>query len=110
PGRHSSEILSDAAVRFLHAYRGSRPFFLYVSYLAPHDPRTVPPEYTAMYDPDEIELPPNFLREHPFNNGDHRVRDEKLVPTPRDPGEIRRHISEYYASITYLDAQIGKVL
>lgn len=110
PGRHSSEILSDAAVRFLHAYRGSRPFFLYVSYLAPHDPRTVPPEYTAMYDPAEIELPPNFLREHPFNNGDHRVRDEKLVPTPRDPGEIRRHISEYYASITYLDAQIGKVL
>ena len=109
-GRHSSEVLSDAAIRFLDEYDGKDPFFLYVSYLAPHDPRSMPRKYLEMYDAAEIRLPPNFMGGHPFDNGDLLVRDEQLAGFPRTPAETRRHIAEYYAMITHLDAQIGRVL
>ena len=110
PGKHSSELFADAAVRFLENCDAGRPFFAYVSFMAPHDPRTMPEEYLAMYDPDEVELPPSFLPEHPFDNGELRIRDERLAPWPRTPAEICRHNAEYYAMITHLDAQIGRVL
>lgn len=109
-GKHSSELLSDAAVHFLDTYDGEEPFFLYVSYLAPHDPRSMPSEYLNLYDPDTIPLPPNFMGGHPFDNGELRVRDELLSGFPRTPAQTRRHIAEYYATITHLDAEIGRVL
>lgn len=109
-GTHSSEMLADAAIDFLDRRDEDVPFFAYVSFLAPHDPRTMPREYREMYDPDEIELPPNFAGGHPFNNGELHIRDEMLAGFPRTPEETRRHIAEYYAMISHLDAQIGRVL
>ena len=108
--KYSSQLYSDQAIRFLEQHQSDDPFFLYVSYSAPHDPRMAPPEYLAMYPPENIELPPNFMPQHPFDNGDMNVRDENLAPKPRTPEVVRRHIAEYYAAITYLDAQIGRVL
>lgn len=110
PGTHSSELFSDAAVKFLRNYKDDKPFFLYVAYTAPHDPRDMPAQYSAMYDPGAIPLPDNFLPEHPFDNGDLATRDEKLAPWPRTPEVIREHIAAYYAMITHLDAHIGRVL
>ncbi len=109
-GKHSSELFSDAAIEFLHNHWDDKPFFVYVSYTAPHDPRTVPKKYHDMYDPEKIPLPKNFLAEHPFDNGEMRIRDEKLAAWPRTPEEVRRHIADYYAMITHVDAQIGRVL
>ncbi len=107
---HSSEFLSDAAIDFLRTPHGEQPFFLYLAYLAPHDPRLAPESYLRQYDPERIALPDNFLPEHPFDNGELRIRDELLAPFPRTPEAIRRHIADYYAMITHLDAQIGRVL
>ena len=107
---HSTTLFSDATIEFLRNYQGDQPFFAYVSYMAPHDPRTMPQRYHDLYDPKEIRLPDNYLPEHPFDNGELRVRDELLAGFPRTPGEIRRHIAEYYAMITHLDAEIGRVL
>jgi len=109
-GKHSSELFSDAAISFLETYKGRAPFLAFVSYTAPHDPRTAPQAYLDMYDPESIPLPENFLPEHPFDIGDLRVRDELLAGFPRTEEEIRKHIAEYYAAITHLDAQIGRVL
>jgi arylsulfatase A-like enzyme len=109
-GKHSSELFSDAAIEFLRSYKGDKPFFVYVSYTAPHDPRTAPKEYHDIYDPDKITLPKSFISEHAFDNGEMRIRDEKLAAWPRTPDEIRRHIADYYAMITHVDAQIGRVL
>ena len=109
-GRHSSDLFSEAAVRFLESYDGPAPFFAYVSYTAPHDPRDTHPRYHEMYDPDEIPLPENFLPEHPFDNGEMTIRDEQLAPWPRTPEIIRRHIADYYAMITHADATIGRIL
>jgi len=110
PGKHSSELFSDAAIEYLEGYESDAPFFMYISFMAPHDPRTMPREYLEMYDPADIELPPNFMAEHPFDNGEMVVRDELLAEFPRQKDEIRRHIAEYYAMISHLDAQIGRVM
>jgi len=108
--RFSSELFSDEAVRFLGQYQQPQPFFMYAAYTAPHDPRMAPKPYADMYDPAKIELPGNFLPQHPFDNGEMKVRDEMLAAFPRTPHEIRKHIAAYYAMISHLDAQIGRVL
>jgi arylsulfatase A-like enzyme len=109
-GKHSSEMIADAGIEFLENEAHDSPFLMYLSFLAPHDPRSMPAEYLAMYDPKTIELPPNFMGGHPFDTGALHIRDEQLAGFPRTPAEIRRHIAEYYAMITHLDAQIGRVM
>ena len=106
----SSVIFSDSAIRFLDGYEGDAPFFMYVSYTAPHDPRMAPKEYADLYPPKEIELPPNFMPLHPFDNGEMKIRDENLAPFPRTPENTREQIAAYYAMVTHADAQIGRVL
>jgi len=108
--KFSSNLFSDAAIKFLKEYKEENPFMIYVSYTAPHDPRMAPKEYADMYPPERIQLPKNFMPEHPFDNGEMRVRDEKLAPWPRTPEVVREHIAAYYAMITHVDAQIGRVL
>jgi len=108
--KFSSNHFSDSAVDFLRQYDSDKPFLLYVSYTAPHDPRMAPKKYADMYPPDKIHLPKNFAPQHPFDNGDMRIRDEKLAPWPRTPKIVREHIAAYYAMITHVDAQIGRIL
>lgn len=110
PGKHSTDLFADSALRFLTDHDTSRPFFLYVSLMAPHDPRTMPKQYRELYNPDDIALPANFLPEHPIDTGALRIRDETLAAFPRDPAEIRRHIAEYYAMISHLDDAFGRVM
>lgn len=109
-GRHSTELFADATLDFLSQRDRQRPFFAYVSFMAPHDPRTMPEKFLEMVDPDSIELPPNFQSEHPFDNGELRIRDELLEAWPRTPDAIRGHLVEYYAMISHIDAEIGRVL
>ena len=111
PGeKFSSELFSDEVIRFLESHPSDRPFFAYVSYTAPHDPRMAPQEFTAFYPPEKIKVPENFMPAHPFDNGEMHVRDENLAPFPRTPEILKDHIAAYYAMITHLDAQIGRVL
>ena len=108
--RHDSEIFSSHAIDFLRNHKKDRPFFLYVAYKAPHDPREAPERFRAMYDPEKLPLPPNYLPQHPFDNGEMKVRDELLAKFPRTPGEVRRHLADYYAITSHLDFEIGRVL
>ena len=108
--RHSTELFGQAAIQFLEGYAQPNPFFLYLAFTAPHDPRTPPPEYAALYPPAEMLVPDNFMPEHPFDNGDLRVRDEALAPWPRTREVVQQHTADYYGMITHLDAWIGNVL
>ena len=109
-GRHSSVLFCDAAIDFLRGRTSPDPFFAYVGFTAPHDPRTMPRHYLEMYDPESLPLGDSFQPEHPFDNGEMQVRDELLATYPRDPHEVCRHLAAYYGMITHLDAQIGRVL
>jgi len=108
--KFSSEIFADEAVNFIETRSGTSPFFAYVSFSAPHDPRMAPEEYNKMYPQENIPVPENFLPEHPFNNGELKVRDEKLAPWPRTHEIVKDHLGKYYAMITHTDYHIGRIL
>ncbi len=113
PGKHSSELLSDTAITYLQNREknpSDQPFLLYLAYLAPHDPRTMPEEFKKMYDPEKITLPKNYMTEHPFLFGVEDIRDEVLAVYPRREAEVRRHLAEYYGMISHLDHEIGRVI
>jgi arylsulfatase A-like enzyme len=105
----SSELFAGASIDFLSS-RPREPFFCFVSFTAPHDPRTPPVGYKTMYDPGSIPLPKNFLPKHPFDNGELEIRDEKLLPWPRTPEAVRGELADYYGMISHLDEQIGRIL
>ncbi len=113
-GTHWSEVLADDAVAFLQqAAQESRPFFLYLAFNAPHDPRQSPQEYVNRYSLEKIAVPRNFLPEYPYKEeigAGTDLRDEQLAPWPRTPHAIQVHRREYYALITHMDDQIGRIL
>lgn len=107
--KHSCEVFTDETVRFLKEHR-TGPFFCYLPFDGPHDPHIVPPDFPVRYEAKKIPLPANFLPQHPFDNGEMVVRDERLLPWPRTPAAIRSMTADYYRYISFLDAQIGRVL
>ena len=108
--RFSSTLFADAAIEFLRNYGDEEPFFAYVAFTAPHDPRNPPPKYRRMYYRNPPPLPPNFAPQHPFNNGHMTGRDESLGPWPRTELVVQDQLSEYYGLITHLDRQVGRIL
>jgi 3',5'-cyclic AMP phosphodiesterase CpdA len=103
-------LLTDSAIELLKENVGKdKPFFMYLAYLAPHDPRTMPDEFRQMYDAEKITLPPNFQEIIDTNYPLMVHRDEHLAAYPREEKEIKRHIAEYFAMITHLDYEIGRL-
>ena len=107
---HSVKIFADTAVDFLKQQKGAQPFLCYVAFNAPHDPRVAPQQFHERYNATKPPAPANFLPQHPFNNGALTIRDEALAPWPRTPEIVRQHLADYYASIEFLDEQIGRIL
>lgn len=109
--KFSSELFADAAIEFLRQCGHDKPFFAYVAFTAPHDPRMPPMPYREMYYRNPPPLPENYLPQLPFDNGMmNGGRDENLAPWPRTPEVIRDQLCEYYGLITHLDEQIGRIL
>ena len=115
-GRHWSSIVADDALDYLglaKKHAKDNPFFAYVAFNAPHDPRQAPKKFIEKYPLDRIKLPKNFLPMYPFKDKigcQHGLRDEKLGPMPRTEHSVKVHRQEYYAIITHMDVQIGRIL
>lgn len=113
-GKHWSEVLKDDAVGFIKdANSKEEPFFMYLAFNAPHDPRQAPQEYLDKYPLENISLPSSFLPEYPWKDdigNDRSLRDEALAPFPRTEYAVKKHRQEYYAIISHLDEQIGEIL
>lgn len=109
-GPHVSKVLADEAADFIMTYQREQPFFMYLAFPTPHDPRQAPQVYQDMYPIEEVELPPSYMPQHPFDNGHIVLRDELLAPWPRTPEIAKKHLADYYAIITHTDAQIGRVV
>ena len=93
PG-YTAELYANESIGWL-THHGERPFFLMLSMAEPHTTIENPPAYNQMY--------ARFTRGDivPIPSGEAEPPADKLIP--RGPGE-------YYANITYMDAQIGRVL
>ncbi len=103
-----SEVIADAAVDVIEDSQS--PFFLHVNFTAPHDPLLLPPGFEDRYSAESIPLPGNYLPEHPFDHGNEGGRDEVLLPSPRTEAIVRADIAAYYAVISHMDAQLGRIL
>jgi arylsulfatase A-like enzyme len=109
----STDLFADAAIGYLNSYAsGSRekPFFCYVAFTAPHDPRSPRNDYIGMYPDGSVPLPGNFKAFHPFEFDYMSIRDETLAPWPRTPEIIQQSLSDYYALISHLDNRIGDII
>ncbi len=101
------------AVRILPELGTSGPFFLSVGFWKPHAPFNVPKKYWDLYD--RTSLPPlnpdrpTDAPEIAFHQSTEILGppDNQTQPTPEQIAEMRHG---YFAAISYMDAQIGKVL
>ena len=113
-GKHWSEVLGDDAVGYIEqASKSEKPFFMYLAFNAPHDPRQSPKEYVDKYPLEKVRVPENFLAEYPYKDAigcGKTLRDEKLAPFPRTRYAVKVNRQEYYAIITHTDAQVGRIL
>ncbi|MFM7541207.1 MAG: sulfatase-like hydrolase/transferase [Planctomycetota bacterium] len=107
--RHACEVFADEAIRFIDCQKDS-PFVCYVAFDAPHDPHIVPEGFPVSYDPRSLPPLPNFLPQHPFDNGEMAIRDEMLLGWPRTPQAVAGMNAEYYRYVSYLDSQVGRIL
>ncbi len=113
-GKHWSEVLGDDAIAFLDSAKNSEnPFFMYLAFNAPHDPRQSPKKYVYMYPLENISVPESFSPEYTFKDSigcGPFLRDEALAPFPRTEYAVKVHRQEYYAIISHMDVQIGRIL
>jgi len=59
-GEHGKQCVDDAIV-FLKSRQTDKPFFMYLAFEGPHDPRVAAEHYLQQYDRARIPLPKNFL-------------------------------------------------
>jgi arylsulfatase A-like enzyme len=95
---YEPEVQTSLALDFL-ATTDERPFCLLLSWGPPHDPYPLVPEvFKDQYDPATIYLRPNVSAAHP-----------DAAPLAHD-WETRETIANYYAAISALDLQLGRIL
>ncbi len=113
-GEHWSVKQANFLINYMKANKDSeQPLFMSIAFNAPHDPRQSPKEFVEMYDLDKIEVPKSFQTEHPdmeLMGCGKTLRDEELAPWPRTKYAVQKHRQEYYALITHLDGQIGRIM
>lgn len=108
--------LAETAIEALQTLsEGNRPFFLAVGFMKPHLPFNAPEKYWALYDP--ATLPPLTNAYHPLKapwfalgrSAEFRGYDDTgLGRLPTSEAANLRH--GYYACVSYVDAQVGRVL
>jgi uncharacterized sulfatase len=103
------------AVKVLERWASSkRPFFLGVGFYKPHVPLVAPQRFFDLYPPAKMPLPPDFA---PTPSADDsvprcalRYNLDLFYEERPTPARARAAIAAYYACITFMDEQLGRVL
>ena len=113
-------IAARASTRLAELKTGDQPFFLAVGFARPHLPFSVPKKYWDMYDPAKLPMPdfeqlpegaPPFAGKMGGEIAAYAPVPEGQVPGKQFSDALKRKlIHGYYAGVSYVDAQIGKVL
>ena len=98
------------AIELLQKKR-TEPFFLAVGLVRPHYPMVAPPEYFAPYPHEKMQLPPTMVDDL----GDIPKQgisgsNNRTTGLDRYPDNQKRMWSAYYASVSFMDAQVGRIL
>ena len=104
---HHTCWTTNRALEFLDTRDTSRPFMLFVGYMAPHRPLNPPADYFhRYYDRNRLDAP--FIADYdvkPVSNG-----SVTSCYVDLQGEELRAAQAAYYGSITYMDMQIGRIL
>ena len=84
------------------------PFFLGVGFFRPHCPYIAPKKYFDMYPQDQVPLPEE--RPDDWNNKPEVAMYTNPLNWGLSKDKRREALRAYYASITFMDAQVGRVL
>ena len=112
-------VAAETIRRLRAASEREEPFFIAAGFARPHLPFSAPRKYWDLYDPADFELASNPDLPEGSPAAAHKrggeIRNYFPVPDKGDPAQIdseiaRKLIHGYYASTSYVDAQIGKVL
>jgi len=111
---YSDGAITDEALRQLNRHR-NRPFFLAVGFWKPHLPFTAPRRYWDLYRRDQIPLPdktePKDAPRIAFSNwGELRAYRDIPKRGDLDAATTRKLIHGYFACVSYIDAQVGRLL
>lgn len=101
---------ADKAIELLNRHKG-KPFFLAVGFVRPHYPMVAPPEYFEPYSIDKIKLPKKVkgdLDDIPVAG---RARStSRRIGIDKYPDNQKRMWAGYYATVTFMDKQLGRIL
>src|SRR5690606_10997429 len=107
---HSDGKTAAKAVELIRQQRGDRPFFLAVGFVRPHVPFLPPKRYFEPFLADnKLELPPKV----PGDWDDIPKPGINYKTSLNMKMDIRRQkkaLGGYYAAVSYMDAQVGKLL
>ena len=110
--------LADEVMQRLQAAAGrtEQPFFMAIGFVKPHLPFVAPKKYWDMYTAEKLPLaqqqqPPKDAPAYAPQFGG-ELRQYRDVPEQGaiDPAMQRKLVHGYYAAMSYMDAQLGKVI
>ncbi len=114
---YDGQIANRAIESLTRFSQTDQPFFLAVGFLKPHLPFNAPKAYWDLYNEDDIRLAENvrFPESVPLEARHNWGELRKYEGVPEAPALMpdnlaRKLIHGYYASVSYTDAQIGKLL
>jgi uncharacterized sulfatase len=103
----TDSLIANEAVKLMEQKR-DKPFFLAIGFFRPHVPWIAPKKYFDMYSLDKIQVP-----KIPLNDRETKPSAAITVKPPNyglKDEECREAIRAYYATVTYVDEQVGKLL
>jgi iduronate 2-sulfatase len=102
------------AIEYLEKYK-DKPFFLALGLSKPHSPPAAPKKLFDLYDPANIPLPEDFATTPAAPAGFPEIsiarrNTDLFIGREASPQAAREMIQAYYASVTFMDAQVGRVI
>lgn len=88
--------------------RKDKPFFIGMGFFRPHTPFVAPQKYFDLYPPENIKLPErNAASEKALPDIARNIRPDNYGVSEQ---ELRDCVRAYYASVSFVDAQVGRLL
>jgi len=124
---HYDTWIAERTNKLLEQYKNKEDkFFLWASFLDPHDPYLVPEPWDTMYNPDDLKIPRLVKGEHEKNPPHFKLTQEEhpdITPYQesgkyihgihshrKDEETIKKDWAVYYGMISLMDKYIGKIL
>jgi arylsulfatase A-like enzyme len=113
---HDGALAELAVAALRECAKKEQPFWLGVGFIRPHLPFVAPKKYWDLYDPAKIALAPNPFPargapEYAVTSGGELRAYHGIPASGPIPDELARQLKHgYYAAISYMDAQVGRVL